>query len=235
MSQALYDALNGMSPEELWARYKQYPWKNNQGKLVMQGEPDQYRGPGLPNGVKAAKLPSHVMGVTLIKPPRTNKYTGILLNNTLDISSLVKALNHEKQHEKQIDTNLPLGPIVDLKQKTNRLGYTDNFGEEQARMAGNRSALSDVYKSVVHPYSQMYPDEGGDFRAYDIENRLGSKAQAYTSLIAQLAKYGNGVRMQDSQEAVSNQMQDRGLTIEEVLDQLRKRYIPPFLSPGLQE
>lgn len=234
MTQALYDALNGMSPEELWARYRQYPWMNNSGKLVMQGEPEYVKGPGLPSNAKTANLGNMLGGVTTMMPPFKNKPNGVMLNNIFDISTLLKLYNHENQHLTQSKNNLPVGPIIsNSTQPTYRQmeEYTNHPGEAQARMAGFRSAMPEQLRSIVHPFSNMHESDFNEVRRSNEEDKLSPKRLAeLNKLKALLAEYGNAGIMQDSQELYTNKTASRGLSLDDLLLQLRKRYIPPFLS-----
>lgn len=240
MTQALYDALNGMSPEELWARYRQYPWMDNSGKLVMLGEPEYVKGPGLPSNVKLANLGPVFGGASSTVPPYRTKLkpNGIVLNNIYDGSTLLKLLNHEQQHAYQSQHNLPIGPNISNTVRPTYAQmeeYTNHPGEAQARMAGLRSAMPEQWRNIVHPFSNMHESDFNEVRRSNEEDKLSPKRLAeLNKLKALLAEYGNAGIMQDSQELYTNKTASRGLSLDDLLLQLRKRYIPPFLSLGSQ-
>jgi hypothetical protein len=139
MSQSLYDAQHGMSPEELWARYRQYPWANNVGDMVMQGEPDYWQGPGLPKNVLNVPLPQGYHGGTVAHPLLKDRVFATMINSNEPLSDRLKAINHEFTHSTQIKEGLPPGG-----DGTKQPDYYNLPGEVQARLVANLSKSQNI-------------------------------------------------------------------------------------------
>jgi hypothetical protein len=270
MTQSLYDAQHGMSPEDLWSRYRQYPWRNNAGEMVMQNEPaGNWQGPGLPTDVAVARITPGVLGSTSPFPPHN-----ITMSSLYNQGTTLQGLNHELQHKKQFTNGLPTGPVVDSSEKQSKSAVAQYFmhpGEEQARMAGHRSAMPQPWLDALHPFSSAYSDEdsGGDFKSSVvregminmftqlikakkpnapqneidevIRKTLASKKPVDHSDEADARRNESFRDLQDfaysedmpkSQKILSRQMAP---TLMELLMQGRERYVPPFISQGMQK
>jgi hypothetical protein len=253
MSQALYDYQNGMSPEELWARYRQYPWIDNAGNTVMQGESNRTLGPEMPSGVMEKVLPLNLGGGTIFRQ-RKDKSAGTMINSLFTNSDKLMALNHELQHSNEAENNLPVGPFINNNKELTRQDYDSHPGEMQARMAGHRSVMPIGLLDMIHPYTQMYPDNSTSDLNYDTNylRNLAEKKFAnskdkekklsdynkllelYDSRNNENAAYRMGI-MEDKVPHMKNSAnQARKIVSKSLIDELLQRgrnfYYPPMVS-----
>jgi hypothetical protein len=235
MSQALYDAQHGMSPEELWSRYSQYPWRDASGNLVMQSEPTYYKGPVMPNNIKPFESMAGVSGY--YKPSNGEIY----INDFMLRGKKLSTLNHELQHKAQ---NIA-GTLSDTDKS-----YFDRLSEAQARITGSMSEMPDSYKRIVNPLSltrNSRPITAGYLnmpKFFDSIGNLGiptnDKLSKIENTFAQIAR-----KLPDSSIGLLDEFEmDRAKkkfgpqvmpTLDELLLQGREPYYPPFVSQGLQK
>jgi hypothetical protein len=222
MSQSLYDAQHGMSPEELWARYRQYPWANNVGDMVMQGEPDYWQGPGLPTNVKSVPLPQGMYGVTIKNALNKGdkKPLATLVSSLMSPSDKLFSANHELTHGRQLATDMPDGP--DLTQSVTTSEYANHAGEMQARMNAGMSMLPEVYKQFMHPFNYSSTESS----APESLLRLGGIP---TESVEQILKNGRIGEM-----TMANYRAKKAMPKPSIVDLLQS-YVPPFISQGMQK
>lgn len=227
MSQSLYDALHGMSPEELWTRYHEYPWLDSKGDMVMQGEPKYHKGPMLPKDVKTY---TSILDNGMYTPG-----VGITINKLLTRGEALKTLNHEMQHSRQYAQ----GTLNDREEP-----YEDKLSEAQARIVGSMSAQPDSYKDMVNPLNYTKLDRF-DARKYD-SNQLGKfvgnldipmvdKLKAIEQIhIKRLPNKNKGYVAQDMVDARQKFGARILPSLTELLQQGREVYYPPFISQEMQ-
>jgi hypothetical protein len=228
MSQSLYDAQHGMSPEELWSRYRQYPWSNNAGEMVMQGEPNYWQGPGLPDGVQAKTLPTGMYGATLRNALNKGdkKPLATLVSSLLTPSDQVFSANHELTHGRQLAEGMPDGP--DLANKVTPMEYANHPGEMQARMNSGMSLLPEEYRKFTHPFNYSSIETGMPPRLNRIIEAGMAKLMPQSDIEANRADE-NMLANEKAKKAMPK------LSLMELLMQGREQYVPPFISQGMQK
>jgi hypothetical protein len=229
MSQSLYDSQHGMSSEELWARYRQYPWKDRFGNMVMQGEPNYLKGPVLPKNVKTYKAP--------VDKGFYTPGVGVTINSLLLRGQALKTLNHENQHDAQYKS----GMLNDQKEP-----YDDMLSEAQARIVGEMSALPEAYKSIINPlnYTKMGGASVENFDTKQSGDYVGGLDLPIDKKLQLLEGFGSYVApkkvtkdytAEDMLQAKQKFGSKVSPSLMELLTQGREQYVPPFISQGMQK
>jgi len=216
MSQSLYDALHGMAPEELWSRYHEYPWLDKNNNMVMQSEPEYYRGPMLPSDAKQVSMPQGRMGEYLPRP-----IDKILLNKDASRSEQLSSLNHELQHRTQQKQGLNL--------TDDSYAYSARATEAQGRLASLYSHYPESLKQFLNPYAVMNNNES-------LEALSSSAPPPADAPPEVLAAWGKAIsdRLKSSEDFWKERVYGKSLSLMELLQQGREPYYPPFISQEMQ-
>lgn len=238
--QAYYDYMHGMPVNEVWARYQQYPWWNNNGSIVMQQDAPIVKGPMLPPNTQATSLPENVFAATQLQAPFKRVPTGkVFVNKLYDRGTQLAFANHELQHLNQLKSNLPTGDVQHTSaQATNE--YLSNLGEKQARMVGHRSAYPSEWLPMVHPYNNSYEDKIADASVSypELIKLLATVAPEQRKEITDTVQLKSEINKHKRDVNMGETMQNsfKGINIKPAINllDLLQTYYPPFISSGLQ-
>jgi hypothetical protein len=219
MAQALYDYQHGMSPEELWARYRQYPMEDK-----LYSEPEHIKGPVMPDNIKLQEFIPYLRGYYT---PGSH----VTVNSLLDRGLQLRTLNHETTHDRQYKDG------GDMHVNT---PYIDNPAEAQARIVSNMSYFPDKIKDMVNPLSLAHMAEYGSVQGIDLAktaryfgNRTDLPIEKKVNIIEQIIKLASIPQEQSNDAIEFNNSRKKWAPKQSLIDLLqsgRNFYYPPLIS-----